>query len=209
MCPVLRRCAFGAICCQCLSARQNPSARLLNAYAAGLQYLQIAKGELAQYALLLELFAFGTWAECKGETQQSPTGNKPMLHGSASPSYTCDQQNRCCVLLSPHAPCTEHASQLPQLTPQQVLKIKQLTVVQLASKSKVRGLCRCRVHSAFQHVTLASRGLSGRKQQSGFLVSANIGCVWLLDRGSLCGLILRSAASLLPDALQMSPPNLH
>lgn len=159
-------------------------------------YAQIAKGELAQYALLLELFAFGTWAECKGETQQSPACNKPMFHG---PSYTCDQH--CCVLRSSHAPCTEHASQLPQLTPQQVLKIKQLTVVQLASKSKVRGLCRCRVHSGFQHVTLASRGLSGRKQQSGFLVSANIRCVRLLDRGSLCGLILRSAVSLLPDAL--------
>lgn len=79
-------------------------------------FFQLETTEQKPYLDLLKLFAYGTYTEYKSEWS--------LPHGHTFLSLTCLRSAR--------------KDQLPELNPQQLTKLKQLTIVSLASTNKVR-----------------------------------------------------------------------
>lgn len=117
-----------------------------------------SNAELAPHLQLLRLFAYGTWPQYKsgfwGAVQPWPSHTIVWRSGMfvsvcsllLLPNFTGHRCTCLCLMPAPWTGlphlavlCTGMAASLPALSPQQQLKLKQLTVVSLALNVKVGG----------------------------------------------------------------------
>lgn len=149
-----------------LHASRLAAAKAPNVHASGVfMHLQMS-GEFAPHKSLLELFCYGNWSDYQGagggnqcqcakpstsSWREQDSGNwhdKPQallsLIIAAAPLKGTDSASMPCPCsLSPPRPAA-HKAQLPPLTQQHELKLKQLTVSSLALQQKVGRPCLAR-----------------------------------------------------------------
>jgi hypothetical protein len=94
--------------------------------------VQLKDGEFASHIALLELFCYGTWSDYKGSCLLGPHASR----GSGAGRHTLTL----CWCSSCYA---AHQASLPQLNTSQQNKLKQLTLVQLATTDRVSKASSC------------------------------------------------------------------